>query len=618
MHHPRRPGLWIRRVWMSAGILWLISGAPAPVRAAWRLSPDSLLAASQAYDRGDSIQAGQLLSAWALTAPSDPRPDLLRLQWAWWEVLDGRDVDGAIERRLRARFDTLAVRCEAVLARDPGDCVAAYTLGEAHCLVGRLDGLTGSAWGALRHHQKGLALLGRVRDAAPEAPEPRASIGVFRYYAARMPRSVRALGRLVRVRGDRQAGLTDLRAAAAAAGLQQTQARFFLVHILNDSEDDNLEALDWVLRLRAAAPRRVAVALEHADVLADLERPDLAVRLLLDVAGDADPVGAVQCRFLAGRIECETGRFESAARRFDALGTRATAQVTWLAPWLAVYRGQIAVVRGDAGAARQYWNAARELPDAAGSQGAGEGAALRFADPVEPYRMAVEEALAWDAPRDTLRARTVALDARARGRMARVDYTRGSAWLRLGDSARAAALLASVEAGGEDAWLAARTATRLLVALRAAGDAAGAARVARRIAARTGEWGVPAALASLARVTLEQPVPPGPVAADARNADPAAAVELRLASVSTSPGTVRELRLKDQGFATVDLLCLHDGRLETVPMGLAGGWWSHAWAAPAAGFTYSYRINGVDRTPDPESRAVWIDADGAVWSRPAP
>ena len=593
---PRYRKNWICRAWTVPGAVLALAGAPAAGGAGSLLSPDSLIAATRAYDRGDSIQAGQLLTAWQAAHGGDPRPDLLRLQRAWWEVLEGRDVDGGVERRLRADFETLEARCQAMLARHPEDWIAAYTLGEAHCAVGRLDGLTGSAWGALRHHQKGVALLERVGAAFPGAPEPRASIGVFRYYAARLPRSARALGRLVRVRGDRRAGLADLRAAAAQPGLQQSAARFFLVQILNDSEDDNLEALEWVLRLRLEAPRRVAVVLKHADVLADLDRPDLAVHTLLQAAADGDSVAATQCRFLAGRVECEAGRFAVAAARFDALGPQATAQVTWLAPWLAVYRAQIAVVRGDAAAARQYWNAARALPDAAGSRGAGEAAEARFGAAVEPWRMAVEEALAWDAPPETLRARVLQLEAHAPDRVARVEFTRGSAWLRLGEFERAAGALARVEPGDDEAALAARTATRRLLALRGAGDAAAAARLAQRIAGREGEWGIPAALASLARSTLTAAAP--------------VSAELDL----VAGGPLQVFRLKDTGFASVSIEWLHEGSLHTAPLALRDGWWTGQRPLPPGGLDYVFRINGSERVPDPEAPTAVVDSADVVWS----
>jgi hypothetical protein len=562
-----------------------------------RLSPPAALAVQAAFHSGDRRGADSLLTAWDATAGRDPLPALVRYELAWWDVLEGRDDDGGRTRALEAALDSVDARSAARFAADPDDVAALWAFGEAHCAAGRLAGLGGHGWSALRHHQRGVAALERVRRLHPDAAEPRASLGVFRYYAARLPGPVRMLGRLVRVRGDRVAALADLRAAAAAPGMQQMAARFFLAQILNDGEAENWEAHLQALGALAAAPARLAVVLKLADVLADLERPDLAVALVLQPAAGDDSCAVVQRAFLAGRIECDSGRPAAALERFERLSPRDVARVGWLEPWWETYRGIARAALGDSAAARRHWRRATVLPDQAGSRTVAAQAAARFASPLEPARVAALGDLRWDGHAAAAHARLQA--ARAANPTARADAvfdaTAGDAALRAGDTRAARTALArAARDDGDDAELRVRARVRWLQTLLWSGDTDAARAAAASLRAPEGTWAYPRQLAWLVETILD-PAPPAFAAF----------------AVASAGSVAMPLRLADTGFTSVAVEVRGGGT--PVPLVYHDGFWTGSLPVPAGRTLYRFQVEGRHTVLDPES-TVLDTVQGETWS----
>jgi hypothetical protein len=587
--------------WLAWGAGALVALAPGAARpAASDLSPAAALAITDAFHSGRRAAADSLLAAWEATQPGDPLVALVRVELAWWDVLEGRDVDGGREREFEAALAAIEARAARQL-RSAGDrdddAPVLWALGEAHCAAGRLAGLRGQAWAALRHHQRGVDALERVRALRPAAPEPGASLGVFHYYAARLPLAVRALARLVRVRGDRAGGLRELRAAAAAPGLQQLAGRFFLVQILNDNESENWEALEHALRARAAAPARLAVVLKLADVLADLERPDLAVALLERAAPPGDGCAAAQCAFLAGRVECDSGRAAAALARFESLGRADVDRVAWLAPWWETYRGAACAALGDEAAARRHWRRAAALPDVAGSRAAARQLAARSASPRERARLAAEAALQWRGDVSEARARLAAARAAAPQEAASdapFELACGRAALRAGAAGEAVAAFARAAraAGAADPGLAAAARGRWLQALLWAGDHDAARAAAAAMRRSDAAAGAPRALGWLVESCLD----PAPPVFDAGAPDAA--------------GAPVRVQLADTGFTSVDVEI--EGRAPR-PLQYRDGFWTGTVQLPTGRTRYRFRVEGRHPILDPES-AELDDVQGTPWS----
>jgi hypothetical protein len=566
-----------------------------------RLSSPLALAALEAHFAADRPAAESLLATAMRQPPEDPLLWLARIHIAWWDILAGRDADGALERAMRDDFGHLEKLAGARLAAHSVDPVAAFALGEAHCTLGRLAGLQGHAWGALRHHQRGVPLLERVRKWCPAAPEPRASLGVFHYYAARLPRSLRLLARVVRVRGDRVEGLADLRTAAAAPGVQQAEAAFFLAEILTHSEDENVAALAVTRRAHARYPRHIGFLLELADVLVALERPDVALQELAGV--DSTDAGARgQAGVVAARVELQSGRPAAALARLSDIDPAARAAVSWCGPWSEVIAGASLGALGRHSAALLQLARAEHGPDVAGARGAARAARERLADPLWPATVAAESSLAWDG--DALEACRVLTAARAAHPAAHADasffYVLGSAALRAGDAQAAAGHFAAAleRADGDEAWLRVRPAIRLLQALVWAGEADAARRAAARFLPRLGEWGTNEQLAWLVRdITAAEGAGQSELAAD-------------------SATDVATLRLKDTGFTRVAVRVVRPGSESSIPMRWCRGYWEAHVSLAGDAVLYHFTAAGGALVLDPAAPAV-VESDGFLWSRPA-
>ncbi len=130
----------------------------------------------EALHAGEYREAERLLSACIAADPHDALAPLWRLKLWWWEILEGR---GEHEERLQADFELVRARAEARLRQDPNDVRALFALGEAHCTLGRLQGLRGQGWAALQSHRSGVPRLERALALEPELVPALASLGVY-------------------------------------------------------------------------------------------------------------------------------------------------------------------------------------------------------------------------------------------------------------------------------------------------------------------------------------------------------------------------------------------------------------------------------------------------------
>ena len=100
--------------------------------------------------------------------------------------------------------------------------------------------------------------------------------------------------------------------------VQENDLHSFCTQVLSHSEDETLEALALARLYHARYPRHLGFALELADVLVALERPDLALQALADPPR-ADPGGSGQAKLFSARVYLESGRPAAALVTLAAL-----------------------------------------------------------------------------------------------------------------------------------------------------------------------------------------------------------------------------------------------------------------------------------------------------------
>jgi tetratricopeptide (TPR) repeat protein len=579
---------------------------PARTSAAALLDPvdpqaQLALAGLEALDAGDSKRARALLDRYDSEHPEDPLAPLLRMKVWWWAILEGR---GEFESELAADLERVRERAEAALERDRSDARALYALGEAHCTMGRLHGIRGEAWAALRSHRRGTPLLERALALDPELPEPLASLGIYHYYAARAPGFLRFLARFLRVQADRQRGLQELWRAASQPGVQRAEATFFLIEILANVEDDPLEALPLALRMHASHPQSLRFAVALASVQLALERPDAAVGLLRRVQRDEETPEATAARFFVARTLAASGRAAESIAMLEAFTDAQLQSVSWLAGWHAYYLGVSYAQLGRENEAEHSFRLACAAPEVADSHSFAKRELERSDDSLLQIVRQAEATLAWGEDLELAASRLeAALEAGARrdsevGRRAR--YALGLLELRLGHPERAAERLRDlVDAeDADEAWLVARPRLRYLQALLWSGQGEAARLAAEQLRPRLGHWGSNRQLELMIQTCLQPRIDP-PSFATTRKPRPRDRETL--------------FRLKDVGFTSVQLLHIDAGEQRAYPMRLRGGSWEVEIPLEAGAHLYRFEVESHLPIPDPTALEVREKGDG-MWS----
>ena len=558
-------------------------------------SAELLRAGLEALHAGGRLEAESLLSRCAADYPTEPLAPLFRMKLWWWAILCG---DARTEPRLQQDFELVCNLAQARLGRDPADVTALYALGEAHCTLGRLQGIRGQGWAAVRSHRRGTPLLEQAASLAPEWPAPLTSLGVYHYYSARAPTFLRFLGRFLQVEADRERGLQELWRAATTPGLQQEEATFFLVEILAGVEDDALEALPLALDLHQRFPRSLPFALGLATVHLGLERPDLAVRVLEPLAASAD---AVTARFFVALTLCTSGRFEPALALLEGFSTQELHAVPWLAGWHAYYRGIACDQLGRTPEARAAYQLACEAPEVADSQTFARRELARAGNGLLRRVRGAEACLSWDEDVDassrTLRAALAQEGGDAESRR-RAALALGVLTLQQGQPRQAAQILQPLLAAddAEEAWLVVRPRLRLLQALLWSEQREAAREQAALLVPALGKWGSNRQLELLVQTCLQPaewgemtpPPPPGPGERSVR------------------------FRLKDIGFNRVALQ-LAAARPHLVPMRWQAPYWEVEISLPPGVHPYRFSLEGDQALPDPEAERLEQRTDG-WWS----
>lgn len=566
-------------------------------------TPETALAEAglEAMWGGRPVAAESLLTRYLTTFPDDPVAWLLRLKLWWWSILEGR---AELQATLESDFQRLQEVAQSRLARDPDDLRALVALGEAHCAMGRLQGIRGQGWAALQSHRQGVPLLERALALDPDLAEPRVSLGVYHYYAARAPGFLRFLGRLLSVQADRRRGLQELWLAATTPGMQQAEATFFLVEVLCGVEDDALEALPLAMRLHARFPGSLPAALSLASVHLALERPDLAVAVLTPLAGEYRP-RPVAARFFVARTLCVSGRVQEGLEILDGFTRDELETVTWLRGWHAYYRGLAYEQLGRLREARRAFEVACDAPEVADSHRYARRALDQSGNPLQRSVRAAEAALSWDVDRRHAQRELTSLlnkekegseEGRRRARLAlAVMASQQGAW----DAAVDLLLPLMRETGGDDeAWLVVRPRVRLLQALCNSGRMEEARTWAARFGASLGEWGSNRHLELLVQTCAQS--------------EPACA-ESGTGGMTQSGSVLTRFGLKDTGFTAVRLQRVVGAEVISIPMSLHDGFWEVEIKLGQGTHLYRFDLECLQTFPDPEA-SEFTERDDGIWS----
>lgn len=333
--------------------------AAAAVRSAGPQTAEISTVVDLFYDH-DFDRARPAVAGLAARYPGHPAGPLFQaiVDYQRWVALGLRD-DGSwdeVDRQL-----SLAVSCAKTLEKT-APAQSHYYQGAA--LGFRARGLAArrrfvralpDAASALRHLKTALELDPSLQDA-------RLGLGMYHYFAARMPAAAKPFARLlVGESGDRDLGLQELWTVANSSGAARMEARAVLSMILSKSDEADWDGAEKLLaeltaryphnpvhRLRRAYVAERRGALDQALALSD---PDGGwIRALNPAARDNARAWAL---YRAAEVRLFQDKIDEAGRRLAAVDERRAPK--GLADWIALRRGNLADARGDRLAARALY-----------------------------------------------------------------------------------------------------------------------------------------------------------------------------------------------------------------------------------------------------------------------
>ena len=226
-----------------------------------------------------------------------------------------------------------------------------------------------AAASSLRHLKKSLELDPTLEDA-------RLGLGMYHYFAARMPTAAKPFARLLMGEpGDRDQGLAELWSVANSSGVARMEARAVLSMILSKNDEADWSGAEKLLaELMGRYPRNPVYRLRRSYVAE--RRGDLEAAAAL-----ADPDGAwigalspglrpnsyAWALYRAAECDLLQGRFDPAARRLAALDERAAPK--GLRDWILLRRANLDDAAGRRGAAETVYERITEKSAAAAAQG---------------------------------------------------------------------------------------------------------------------------------------------------------------------------------------------------------------------------------------------------------
>ncbi|MBI3450999.1 MAG: tetratricopeptide repeat protein [Acidobacteria bacterium] len=243
----------------AAGMLWASIGLTEAAAGPVEPSPEALAGISLLH-QGRFDAASAAFAVISSGRPLDPEGPFFEAFVSWWRLLD-RPKDIEAQKRFDERLQDSIARGEALL--DGPDAQRGRILaGTALVLSAQSRAFAGRHLSAASAARRGYRHLEAALAENPGAADAGFAMGAYKYFAARMPWLVRALGVFFRIpRGDVEEGLAALRDAELNGRYFRVEASLLLTHIYADEEEDDMRiALDHLRLARAVEPRSPLLA----------------------------------------------------------------------------------------------------------------------------------------------------------------------------------------------------------------------------------------------------------------------------------------------------------------------------------------------------------------------
>ena len=212
--------------------------------------------------------------------PQHPMPYFLLGLSTWWKILPTSLGTKQYDNIFYAYMDTAIVRAEKLYQADEKNYEASFFLAAAYGFTARLHSERRDWRKATVSSKRSLDFLNKSKEANGLSPEFLFGQALFNYYSVWIPDNYPLLKPVLLFfpKGTKKQGLDQLRSVAANGFYTGTEAKVFLMKILNNEENNPAEALPIARRLATQYPdnayfqRMYALISFHQSEFVDCER----------------------------------------------------------------------------------------------------------------------------------------------------------------------------------------------------------------------------------------------------------------------------------------------------------------------------------------------------------
>lgn len=188
--------------------------------------------------------------------PQHPMPYFLLGLSTWWKIMPTSFGTKQYDNIFYAYMDTAITKAEQLYNADDKNYEASFFLAAANGFSARLHGERRDWSKATFSAKRALTYLRKSQEANGLSPEFMFGQAIFNYYAVWISENYPLLKPVLLFfpKGDKALGLNQLRTVAAKGFYTSTEAKVFLMKILNNEEGNGAEALPVARQLAQEYP----------------------------------------------------------------------------------------------------------------------------------------------------------------------------------------------------------------------------------------------------------------------------------------------------------------------------------------------------------------------------